>query len=488
MLSIKNWSIHNWILVFMLVAIASWYSYSFVAGERVWAGGGAGWDGTVYAKLSMDFQESLASKSINAYYIQHSLPSAIVNYSTKALGISLTNTKEVINAFLILRFVLLIIIGVFLWKISGVLKFSNKTKYVLYASVYLTVPILKKMLYLPVGTDVTALAIGVIVFYYYLKSNYVLLFLFSMIGAFVYPSMIYTGAIMILFPREKIRFLPNKENWNKYIKIFLVVLYGVFAYLIVDSGFQSKNSSQQVEFGIITISVALIVFYIYRMLKPVTIFVTLQSWNYKKIASHIIGGVGFVVILKFIIALLANNLAAPLKVSTMFDSIMYGSVVNPLVSLVAHISYYGPLIFILIVFWKQIFKEVENLGLALIVFVGLYMFMTLGRESRQFINAWPVFVIVACIFINKVELSWRFIYMFIIMSLIFSKVWFNINIEGISTKNGLLNFPAQRFFMMNGAWMSTKVYYWHLAGEVLLYGVFYWFLKKEPALLKQKNV
>lgn len=66
-----------------------------------------------------------------------------------------------------------------------------------------------------------------------------------------------------------------------------------------------------------------------------------------------------------------------------------------------------------------------------------------------------------------------------------SKIWFPINEGDMSHAGNLLEYPAQRFFMMNGAWMSTKTYYIHLVAELILFGIFYLFIRKEEIYTAQ---
>lgn len=478
-----KFSIHAWICFIALLLFAAFITYSFLYGERVWVNDGAGWDGSIYASFAESFHHKIIGKEISSYYLQHSFPSAVIYYITQLFHFKFTSTLEIIKAFLIYNYVLLLCSIFYLHKIAQHLKFTLKTRYLMYAAIVLTVPLLKKITYLPIGTDMTALFMGIVIFYYYLKQNYIVLFLVSVFAAFVYPSMIYVGFIILIVPNISVSSIEFKSNYQKIIKIVLVSAYVIFAFFLVKSGFQSGNNSQQINFKLEYVSLSVIAIYLYRLLLPISFSYKFSFPQWHKVAFHVILGVLFVSIIKFIIFKFSNSNPTPLKISFFFDSIMYGSIVNPLGSIVSHISYFGPFIFFIFLFWKKIYAEIQKFGLPILVFFCLYLFLTLGRESRQFINAWPFFVIISCVYLNKYDFSWRFIYMFVIMSIIFSKVWFSINVENMALKaTNALEFPAQRFFMMNGAWMSHTMYYVHLIAEILSFGVFYIFLKKESII------
>lgn len=475
----RHKDIHFWLATIGILALSAWYIYSFFWGERVWANNGAGWDGSVYARFAKNFHTVLINKKLNAYYLQHALPSAIVYYVSRALGFTLNSTPQIIHAFLLLQYSLLIIAGIYLYKISRHFSFTRKTNYIFFTAIFISVPVIKKFLYLPIGTDISVLFIGIMILWHYLKKQYIYLFMFALAGAFVYPSMIYVGCVFLCIPYITVTPTHRFSSIFSKIKISIALVYIVAAYIIIQSGFQSLNDSQQINHSLMYISLLLMSLYIFAVLRPISGTYSLSFPPIRTILYHAILGTMLLVSITFLVRFFANSEAPQMSISLFFQSIIYGSSVNPLVSIVCHISYYGPFLFFVLLFWRHIYAQFEKLGLPFVLFIWLYLLLTLGRESRQFINAIPFFVLGTCMFCNKYTFSWRFIYMFIIMSLIMSKIWFPINEGDMTHAHNLLQYPAQRFFMMNGAWMSTKTYYIHLVAECILFGIFYLFIRKE---------
>ncbi|MDA3882705.1 MAG: hypothetical protein PF481_05445 [Bacteroidales bacterium] len=475
----QKYDVHSRIACIGIFMLVLWYIFAYFAGERVWVNGGAGWDGNIYAGYAKSFSHTFFNKKISEYYLQHILPSALLHTLAKIFHVSLDSTKEIVRGFLIVQYLMLIGVAVYIAKIAKFFAFSRQVKFMYFAAIFLTVPVLKKFIYLPIGTDITALFIGTAAFYYYIKRKYILLFIVSFFGAFVYPSLIYVGFILLLIPQLKVKPTYSKNKLFAILKIFIVLGYVFFAYQISQSGFRSGNASQQLHHQLLYISLFAIALYGYNLLRPISGTYRFYDFSYAKLWKHIGLGITFFAAVKFVLFYFASTAKAGITISHFFDSILYGSIVNPFVSLVCHISYYGPIIFFLLFFWKYIYKQLVQLNLPMILVGALYLFLTLGRESRQFINALPLFVTIICMYCNKYTFSWRFVYMFIIMSLVFSKVWFQINEGDMSHVKGLLIYPAQRFFMMNGAWMSITTYYIHLCAEIIMVTVFYLFLRKE---------
>jgi hypothetical protein len=155
------------------------------------------------------------------------------------------------------------------------------------------------------------------------------------------------------------------------------------------------------------------------------------------------------------------------------EIILQFSLVNPFANLVSHIMYYGPIICVIILLWKKIVNISKETGLAFPLILFLYVMMAVGTESRQSINALPIFVILATEALNEVKVSWRFVYGFVFLSLLTSRFWLKINIAPWGL-NDFMNFPQQMYFMSQGPWMSTQSYrFFFVVSALLMIGVFF---------------
>jgi len=138
------------------------------------------------------------------------------------------------------------------------------------------------------------------------------------------------------------------------------------------------------------------------------------------------------------------------------------------------------LVLILIFLWKDFIEEISSYGLGLTLFVLLYMLLSIGTESRQAINAWPIFAVFISQVLNRHYLvNWCFTYALVGIGLGFSKFWFQINTVNMNVGT-LLEFPQQRLFMNFGPWMSNEMYYVHSAVVICIAIALYCLLKILP--------
>src|SRR5438132_5844752 len=78
------------------------YGLGYLAwGEKVSHQGGYGWDGIRFGAWAKNFEKLVLVDRVNHYYLQKSLPSAIVHYGMRLFGVSFTDAN-VIRAFGIL--------------------------------------------------------------------------------------------------------------------------------------------------------------------------------------------------------------------------------------------------------------------------------------------------------------------------------------------------------------------------------------------------
>jgi 4-amino-4-deoxy-L-arabinose transferase-like glycosyltransferase len=111
---------------------------------------------------------------------------------------------------------------------------------------------------------------------------------------------------------------------------------------------------------------------------------------------------------------------------------------------------------------KTILSVFRANGYGLVILLTGVGFMSLGSESRQLINFYPLFVILVLMALEKMkELKPITVIAFAISSLILSRFWYTIATEGDISKN-LLQYPAQRYFQFFGPWMSNDVYFMNL--------------------------
>src|SRR5712692_839709 len=170
--------------------------------EQLTVNGGFGWDGLWYSAWARDFYHNIFVVRVPEYYVQRILPSAIVHYGMRVLGVSRTD-QNIILAFQVYN-LLLLLLSVHIWgSIANRLRISNRGKWLGFCFLFLNYAILKNNFYHAVLTDTSAFTLGLLMFYFFLADNRVGLLAVILAGGFTWPTVPYMAALLYVFPRPK---------------------------------------------------------------------------------------------------------------------------------------------------------------------------------------------------------------------------------------------------------------------------------------------
>jgi hypothetical protein len=169
----------------------------------------------------------------------------------------------------------------------------------------------------------------------------------------------------------------------------------------------------------------------------------------------------------------------------LLEYIFLSALTEPLLFLVAHTLYYGPVVLLLIFFWKPFCQSIQEFGIGLRLFVILNFFLSIGPQSRYQINAVTIFVILLVRLLDRSFLKNQSLVFWVLLSLLYSKVWYTFNTApqvDDGTMEVFLRFPLQHYFTNSGPWMSPQMYL--IQGSIVLAtGIMLYFLavRKTPA-------
>jgi hypothetical protein len=170
-------------------------------GERMTAHDGLGWDGRFYVDLAKSFETSVFVEKMDSYHTQRIVPSGIVHYSLRLLGMPLDNT-HILWAFRIYNLLLLMLCCWFWKRIADELDLSEGGRWLGFMGLFVSFAIMKMGFYYPNMTDITALTLGLAMIHTYMRRQQWGLFAVTLIGAFTWPSIVYGGVLMLLWPRD----------------------------------------------------------------------------------------------------------------------------------------------------------------------------------------------------------------------------------------------------------------------------------------------
>lgn len=461
-------------LACILVAVCL-YQWQFP--EWVQEENGLGWDGEAYASIIKEFEYAFAENKINSYYFQRIFPMALAYGLLQLSGLPVTDTA-IINSFVTLN-IGLIVLSFLVWiRLCRNMQLSTQGKILSFTGIFVNYALLKMPFYYPVLTDLIAFTLGLIMFYCFLQNNSLGLILTSVVGAFSFPTLFYCGMVLYVFPKEMHMDSEVKtySHWNKWLAASGVVLFLIIfliARFVKDKPY--INPAGPLVFILsFAIALAYIYYIIYFVAKPGAYLMALRR-------GRVWYRIGMAGVLFILITLAIRYFAAAeqpiLNYKGFLANVVIEAITNPLVFLVAHFIYFGPVFLLLLYFRKDFLAAVNAYGTGFHLFVLIYLLVGAGSESRQFINAWPVFVLVLCAALEKYRFSGFFLVIVMAISLAVSKFWYRINQQPFSGE--FLDFPYQHYFMSQGPWMSDAMYLLQGGLTLAVFGLLYlFFLRK----------
>jgi hypothetical protein len=465
--------------------------------EKIPVARGFGWDGESYGLLAQNFYHRYADIGLNAYQAQRLLPSAIVHYTLRFLSIPRT-PLNVVYAFGLLTS---LVLGLAAWmwcRIADNLKFSDWGKLLGFAALFLNFFILKWAAYYPVLTDYLGYLIALAMVYSYLTGARWALCLLIAVGAFVWPALIFQGALLLFFPKEThnrsaYRPAPYHLNgvlavvvawctfaWTVYIVISYdgipelfssgYLFYGGRAEPGVLTRFQSQIQSVGLTLGedklwmveLLGINAVVVALYLVLGLRTLWNWDALYSVPYvlrRLVAPSFLFGAAFVVAVKFLVGRCAAS-PAPFEYSTigMLRQILGESVRWPGAFGVALVAFFGPLLLCLVFRWSAVCRLLHWHGLGATAAISLGFWMSIEGEVRHVLTFYALLVPFV---VKTLEgLRWdrlRYLF-FVVLALAFSKVWLIFPITPDDFGSEQEKFPVQYFYMSFSCWMSWRMY------------------------------
>lgn len=452
-------SIHKITGVICVLLVAALFAYNFNHGERIQYQDGLGWDGAAYADWAQRHSyEVVTSGKISAYYIGRLLPSLIIHNVSALFGYDIRSTPRVIHAFYIYNFLLLLLSGYFLFLIGRHFKWNLATYFLGATALFINYPILKNASYNPTLVDVSGFTTGLAIFYFYLRNRIVSLTIAILMGAFIWPTLLY-GAIPMLAignsPFNSGRIRPSTHVLAALIPVLTMALV---ANLYFIEGLRQTPGTTPIRIPLLPVSIVLLMGYMYFAARP---FVDVPAWLAALKQSRwqrILLAVALFVGVKWVIGRLAAPDGDPLTITSYIGLLTQASLANPLVNVVAHAMHYGPFYLLIIFLWPQVCAVAKEQGAGLVFYIALFAALSIGSESRQFINAWPIFAILVCEVLHRKmrDDSWFFVYGVMLLAAALSRFWLSINVG--PWKGDFQNFPEQMLFMYSGPWMSNQMY------------------------------
>jgi hypothetical protein len=429
-------------------------------GEKIGQNNGLGGDGQAHAKWAKNFYQEVFVEGLDFYLVGRILPAGAVHYGLRLLGVPLTD-RSVIRGFAVLNLIVLTW-GVYLWcRTTDQLRLHHRSKILGLLALFGNFAVLKWAIYYPVLTDVSGWVLGLAQLLFYLRQQRWLLLLVTVVGSFVWPTLMPVGALLLLFPREPgqdAQVQPAPFHLHMLFPLLMSVVLVAFVLLRKEYVLgKALNWTIEVIVPVLRLSLVVVVLYLFWVLRPLLNNARLFSPRYGLsrlccrwglLALVVLGGLRF---LQYQAAV-SNNLVPTTDVLV---CTVATAIAKPGVFLLAHVLFFGPLLLLLAWWWPATCRLIHAHGVGLTLAVLLTVLLALNSESRRLGNLVPL--IVPFLLMATEGLAWRPIHLaaFTGLSLLYSKVWLTLDTTLASSP---LDLPAQTLFMTAGPWMAWPFY------------------------------
>jgi hypothetical protein len=498
----KNENITKNLVYVILCAILLGIVVFSMLGEKVAYNDGAGWDGLFYRNVAYNFSNEILDNQYDLYHIKRILPFAVINIVFNIFNIEKNNTS-LLWGIQILNIIILFVGVYFFIKILHKLNFSVPLIIVSFSTLFFNYPILKLMGYYPFLTDTYALVFAIIQFYCFVNKKNILLIIISIFGAFTWPTLYMCGLILIFLPRKELTLSLPKTQFDRALFILIKTLF-IFivpiAFILGAMFFYITRGRNilEIDWAGIALNKYFVIpalfavsFYIWALLRPIKVSIVdcTKKFFVSLKCSNILLFIIMYAFVNIIQRYLANKEPSSSLIYMLFVRLLMPAVQAPFAFIVCHFMYYGFAIILLCIFWKDVVKRYANYGYSFFVIIVLGLMMSLNTESRHMLSFIP-FLLFPLFEVIKTYVTVKFAIAFSLLSLFLSRFWFKINVEGIEeafvfvSHNNYTQFPAQRYFMSQGPWMSYPVYLIFSGIFLVTFITLYLYMKK----IREKEV
>ena len=430
-----------------------------VFGEKIPVSNGLGWDGAIYGAIAKDFEQLLTTHGLSWYYIQRSLPSGIIHYTLRALGLPLQDTF-IIRAFEIYNLALLLLAVIIWGLIAKELRIKDRTTWLGFLLVFGNFAIARSNFYYPVLTDTTAFFLGILLAYCFLKQQQLVVLLICVIGSFVWLPFFVFGAILFIFPFAPLAGKPARLKLDFILAVMACIVFGVLSiYFLVWDQVNTPYAvlfRQHIQYQWIAVTLALnlaCVFIVSRHLLNNDGLFNLSSLLTRKTLGRLtLIALSFVVLQASVYALADQNASPPITTSDLVRTSILSSAAMPLTSPLSHILYAGPLILLVALAFRDFSREIHRLGIGTTFFVALYLFLMINSQSRLAIQSLPFFAIGVVKVFDDFEWTPPDFLTIGTLAFILSKIWLPLTHYG---SDGIYD---SGYYLSYGPWMSPRQY------------------------------
>jgi hypothetical protein len=480
----------DWTLAGAAVAIGI---VLYLLGDRTNWNGGFGYDGLFWGELAKNFGSAVFAhgpvvqggfepapgpplEGVDSYYIFRIVPSGLVWIGLNATGLSPTHGHVIglfygLNAFMY---------GLAVWcwcRGASLLGFGDREKWLGAIALIITFGVMRTGGYYPVATDPTALGLGSLAFYLWLRGWTIPLAATLFLTCFTWPLAFLIGGLMLLLPAPTdIRGIFSVQN-DRVPEVALPSRFGIICGLVVAIPgviwLTARQLSDHVNIEgvdglpLFPLSLAITGVFIVAVIAYFLPETPAKLWGYVRLirprnlalAVLVVGGA------RLIGGMLSTREGFGSR--EILEEEFWWTTLGPGLFLVVFVSYLGPLMLGLFMDLPRVARDSWRLGPGAAAVIAIGIFGALSTQPRTITNVLPFLLVPAVLVMRRhLGLSTPVLVGFFLVSVAFSRIW--LYIGPLETNfPSLLRFPAQAYYMAVGPWTPPSSYAMQLAGVLL---------------------
>ncbi len=434
-----------------------------------------GYDGYRYGKWVKELTLDSLPGGFNSYEVNRFLPSLVVRWTLLALHFELSN-ENIVTAFRIGN-LLMVVITVILWcRSADLIGIRSTGKWLGFIGLVINHATLKVGFFYPELTDSFAMTLGTACLFFYLSRRGSALLVTTLIGSFVWPTILPFGLVMLAFPRPVEAPSRNPARPAPWFAAAAAAATLVMIGWVVASGFRLRSTPVDLWLSLSYLSAAVVATYVffgvYHLTNSQAIWRDLRPTNLVKQ-----GWLWIALLLPIIVGLVKWSLVSePARINgkRIFFEILYTSITEPGIFLLAHVLYFGPIIILTVLLWPRVASCLISNGTGLALCCVLALLIGAGSESRKWINFFPVVVLATTHAAQSLDWTrWR-LPLFACLSLLLSKVWMPMARDVSLPLVGEVGWRAL-YLSSRGPWIGYELYLSQAVVVAAVAGAIYFF-------------
>jgi hypothetical protein len=446
----------------LMAALLLGYGLAYMTwGERLPRNAGFGWDGQNYRHLTEHPGEPV--EWISPYSGRRCLPSYAARVVIEAFHLPLRG-PVILQTFAAINLVLMLATLTTLLACCRALGISPAGCWLMFTGFFVNYAHLKHYPYAACQTDVWATAISAGMLWAFLTRRPGVILALMAAGAFVWPILMHVGAILYVFPRQDCADSDGGPRVQGALATSVGLAATVTSAILVYVVNSRPVQPDQVIRPLAPLSIALVGIFLTVGFSSLIAGLTLTDWRQFTPA----GGVGRVVAVAVIwmaVEAVQSRLdplypkPSPFRGGAwdLIRAILLFAASKPLIFLVAHLAWFGPVVALGTVYWPSVCREARRFGPGLVLLLSGGLVMALSAESRQCLTFLPPFVLLTVAAVERSGLGLRHVVPFGGLCLVASRAWLPLNAAAWPDADRPYEWPMQRFFMGCG-YMTTESY------------------------------